>query len=97
VNLRPNLKDSRYVVYYDLLLHLQQREEADEENDAKHGDSKADAPPLIYREESDGTYDMDVIPRKRNLLGGSKDEPGLDEVLEEEVNRASTKTRTIHK
>jgi hypothetical protein len=85
-----------------LLLHLQQQEEVDEDSkaDAKHGgdskDSDGGPTPLIYREESDGTYDMDVIPRKRNL-GGSKDEPGLDEVLEDEVNKMSTKARSIHK
>jgi hypothetical protein len=118
VNLHPNLKDSRYVVYDDFLLHLQQQEEADEEDskhsagpsssfssfsDAKHEDSKtsadsdnkhAAAAPLLYREESDGTYDMDALPQRR----GSKVEPGLDEILEEESHRITTAgARRIHK
>jgi hypothetical protein len=88
-------------VYSDLLLHLQQQE-ADEDSkaDAKHGgdskDSDGRTRSFISREESDGTYDMDVIPSKRNL-GGSKDEPGLDKILEDEVNKMSTKARSIHK
>eukprot|EP00602_Paraphysomonas_sp_CaronLab_P003180 CAMPEP_0185039164 /NCGR_PEP_ID=MMETSP1103-20130426/35723_1 /TAXON_ID=36769 /ORGANISM="Paraphysomonas bandaiensis, Strain Caron Lab Isolate" /LENGTH=66 /DNA_ID=CAMNT_0027577937 /DNA_START=51 /DNA_END=251 /DNA_ORIENTATION=- len=31
VNLRPNRKDARFVVYYDLLRKLQEEEEDDEE------------------------------------------------------------------
>jgi hypothetical protein len=93
------LKDSRYVVYYDLLLYLQQQEEADEDckassADSKH-DSKHDDAPLIYREESDGTYDMEVIPRRGGRV--VQDDISLDEILENEVNRMPSKTRNIHK
>jgi hypothetical protein len=87
------------VVYYDLLLHLQEQEENEEERKSAASDSKHeskhndDDAPKIYREESDGTYDMEVsIPRK----GKVRDEDSLDEILEGEVNRMSSKTR-VHK
>ena len=86
MNLRPNLKGSRYVAYYDLLVQQEDvREDSKSSSaDAKHGDSKSESVPHN--------------PRNNGLVRvGSVVEPGLDEVLEDETDRVLTKSRSMRK
>lgn len=89
--------DSRYVVYYDLLLHLQEEEEKLEENmdEVKHDEKHS------YHPNSESKHDYDLphvthtakhVPTKKE----SDDRLSLDEVLDEEVVRMSSKSN-LHK
>ncbi len=97
MNLRPNMQDSRYVVYYDLLLHLQEEEEKLEtemEVEGKHNsEHKLEFYDPHKEEEKEKKIEQDRRPSHHHCQPVIEERLSLDETLDNEIERVSTKSR----
>jgi hypothetical protein len=88
-SVKRHLHHSRFLVYSDLLVYFRNEEDSDSKNYSKEDDHS----PKLHHEESDVNFDREqaTIPRKgdRKLHEGAS----LDQILEDEIDRMSSKTR----